>query len=1211
MTFAPSYALLTDLGELRQLADRVISEGKPFGYDIETGYEGESREKAAVHPEENFVAGISFTNSLTWARYVPLRHDSGTNADNAAAAVIFWEMLTAAGEDGQPLGVAHHAKFELRVLARWFLRNLALHPRLGPAVIAALGYTPIRSCTMLESYAEGENRTHGLKDITVWTFGHFMTEILDLFPQGLTKAQQKSIRFNSLDQHDPKVVNYACEDALWALAHHLHRYPRVKDTFIYQVEMGVLREAACLMEDTGLDYDWGRMREGGIAGREFSGKYLAEVRRDFEEWLGRPLDPQFNFGSSQQLAWLLYGAHDKLVSRWGGGLGLAVTRKTKTGNPSTEAKTALKELSGQHPPVQKLLNYKALLKLVRDFLEKFEAKYSFAADGRAHPSLLQHGTVTGRTSKNDPNDQQCLPGTYEVLTPGGWVRLQDLADGVPVAEYLDDETIWFTVPSQVTRDQYAGEMVELRSVEGGDWQYTPNHRIVYRKRRKSRRRDAEDSPVMEMPAAQWAAELEARPPMFADGRRMLNDLKYIRAGFKDSGRFMLPRSQAFMHLAIACQAEGHRRTDGQGGTAWYDVELRSARKQAQFAQIVQACGLEFKQTSRSRRCRVPGSMVAQWLDESKNFRPETVLDLHASGLRDFVRTVLEWDGDFTRGCTYGQKNCRRQSVEVVQAAAVLCGFTTSIYERPEYDAVTVNLHDKTVKYAGAQQAARVPSPGMVYCVTVPSGMFLARNPQGKVMVTGNSPKKYKYALATGETFEHSFRDNIRAPRPGMRLWWQILLEELGAWSPAPEDDLGWYILGFDWSMIELRVMAGESGETALIEAFRRGDDLHNLTAGRMLGKPPEQVTDDERTKYGKTFNFGISYGMEAKGIADRLGCPAAQAEELLAQFWAAYPRLRQWREKVVADSFRNGYVTTHFGRKVKIWEYEDAEMLSGWAARSRRSAGERTAGNAPIQGAAAGDYKKVTMVRAQRALKAAGLAGKVLLAMDIHDELEWYVRKDVAPADVIRVLRPHVEWDAGCCPDCRGWPPMVAEWHVGERWGSLIKLEILPDGDVRARGKAETAVAAPDEDPGGDDEDEAAREGMPAAWPSGGYPGNRAPAGAGALAGSNPAPPGPPPPPRPAPPPARPVPQVPRTVVVSLQRMPQQEQVQRFMSLLAGCPGPNTVIVRVPQGDIPVAGTSGLAPDSGAEVAVIFGGAITYYDLDSVDMAGLAAGLDL
>ena len=232
MTFAPNYELLTDVVELHELVERLIAEGKPVGYDIETGYEGESREKASVHPEENFVVGISFTSSLTWARYVPLRHDAGTNMDNTAAAVLFWKLLTAPAADGKPIGVAHNAKFELRTLARWFLRNLALHPQLGAEVIAALGYTPIRSCTMLESYAEGENRTHGLKEITFWNFGHMMTEILELFPEGLTKDQQKSIRFNVLDQHDPKVVNYACEDALWALAHHLHRYPVVKDHLI-------------------------------------------------------------------------------------------------------------------------------------------------------------------------------------------------------------------------------------------------------------------------------------------------------------------------------------------------------------------------------------------------------------------------------------------------------------------------------------------------------------------------------------------------------------------------------------------------------------------------------------------------------------------------------------------------------------------------------------------------------------------------------------------------------------------------------------------------------------------------------------------------------------------------------------------------------------------------------------------------------------------
>lgn len=850
MVTQPNFALLTDPAELIQLASRLADEGLPVGFDIETGYDGDSREKGSIHPEENFVVGISFTNSLNWARYVPVAHDSGPNVDTALAAKVFWLLLTATGADGQPLGVAHHAKFERRTMARWFLKWLASDPEYGAEVVKSLGYPLIRSCTMLESYAEGDNRGHGLKDITLSNYGIKMVELLDLFPEGLTQKEQKSIRFNVLDQNDPKVVAYACDDSHKALMHHIDRYPRVRDSLVYRMEMEDLRNAVCVMEDVGLDYDWNRMRGAAISGSEFADRYLVEVTRNFEAMLGRPLPPKFNFGSPPQLQKLLYDADE--------GLGMPVTRRTKKGRPSTEAKTALKGLSKQYPAVQKLLNWKGLTKLHRDFLGKFESKYCFAADGRAHPNLLQHGTVTGRTSAADPNYQQ-------------------------------------------------------------------------------------------------------------------------------------------------------------------------------------------------------------------------------------------------------------------------------------------------------------------------------------------SPKiKYHYTLADGSgEFTHNFRDNIRAPLPGMRLWWQLILEEQGLWKPDPEaDKLGWYIIGFDYSQIELRVVAGEAGEEALLEAFARGDDVHRLTASLMLGKRPENVTDDDRD-VGKTMNFALVYGMSEEGLAERLGISGDEARDLFARYHAAYPRIKQWMEQTVTRSKRDGFVMTRFGRKVRIWEYQDAdEMGSAWAARMRRANGERTAGNAPIQGAATGDYKKISMARAQRALRDAGLDDRVLLVMDVHDALEWYARADVDPADIIAALQPAVVWDVP------GWPPMKAEWHIGERLGSLKKLDVLEDGTLVA-GHAEPDLPKfSPEDEGEDDMPEVPQELQPFKFTepepvtvSGGLQ-LPAPAIEGRV-------------------------EQPRTVIVTLEDMPHTRQVGRFLEFIGTVPGPNTIIIRTREGDITVRNTTGVSPDHGAEISMIFGGALTCYDLDSIDMERLASGVDL
>ena len=136
MTFAPSYGLITGLDEFGARSAAIAAARTSFGFDIETGYDGEAREKAALHPEENFISGISFAGDRTWARYAPLRHVSGVNLDNKQVAELLWPLFHVTDDEGLPLGVAHGAIFELRVMARWFLRLLWDHPVFGPQVLA-------------------------------------------------------------------------------------------------------------------------------------------------------------------------------------------------------------------------------------------------------------------------------------------------------------------------------------------------------------------------------------------------------------------------------------------------------------------------------------------------------------------------------------------------------------------------------------------------------------------------------------------------------------------------------------------------------------------------------------------------------------------------------------------------------------------------------------------------------------------------------------------------------------------------------------------------------------------------------------------------------------------------------------------------------------------------------------------------------------------
>lgn len=837
---APSYDLLEDLGEIRERCQAVIADKKPFGFDVESGYLGDSREGASLHPEENFLVAWQFTNSLNWSRMIPLGFgEAGShsrNVDNKAVAPMLWEMLHAVDDDGLPLGVAHGAVAELRWAARWFLRHLWDHPLFGRQVRLSHGYYPVRSCTMLESFSEGKNKRHALKASTLANYGHQMRELVKgsesllgkLLGRTPTEKEENSVRFNVFDPADPEVIAYACEDAVWCLRHHLDRWPLVKDTFIYKLEMQVL-PIVCSMSDVGIQYDWNLLRAKDAEITAFNEQLLAEIIADFEELTGEQLPPAFNFNSSKQFGDLLYGK-----------CGMPVLHKTPGGKPSVDAKNALPGLAKDYPVVAKYMGWKRLTDLKVKFVGTYERDYLWADDGRAHPTLNQHGTIAGRFSCESMNYQQ-------------------------------------------------------------------------------------------------------------------------------------------------------------------------------------------------------------------------------------------------------------------------------------------------------------------------------------------SPGEYHYELRDGTRFDFNFRDAIVATWPGARNWWDIVLEEAGCPDIPEPESLSWYIIGFDYSQIELRVMAAEAGETALLESFDRGEDVHKRTAALMLDIPLAEMAGMPKKSraVGKTFNFATVYGQGVGAKADQLGISIEDAREKDAQYNALYPHMKPCRMRVIGRARRDGYIITKFGRRVTLHQIKDENSKI-------RAKEEMTAGNAFIQGPATGDYVKMAMVRAVKALRKAGLDDRVRLVMNIHDALEFEVREDVAPIDVIRVLQPAVVFPI--TGPGAAWPEMVAEWHLGRSWGSVKDIHL--EGDQIVVGKKDECERCSAE---------------PAKAP---VPARAAPA----------LQPEPPVPATPAGPP--------REVVVVLGWVPTQDQVKAFAEFARALPGKNPVELQMP-GDgggqhVRAGFTCGLTPGHEARVSMLLGSPVMmHYDADSVDTGELTVGLGL
>jgi len=231
-----------------------------------------------------------------------------------------------------------------------------------------------------------------------------------------------------------------------------------------------------------------------------------------------------------------------------------------------------------------------------------------------------------------------------------------------------------------------------------------------------------------------------------------------------------------------------------------------------------------------------------------------------------------------------------------------------------------------------------------------------------------------------------------------------------AFVPAP----GWRLLVADYDQVELRVIAHLTGDPGLLEAFRAGVDIHATTAARIFGVAESEVTPSMRAK-AKMVSYGLAYGMEAYGLSQRLGVPVAEAEQILDAYFAAFPAVRSYMDRTVAEARERGYTETPLGRRRMIPELTSSNYRL-------RQAGERQAMNAGIQGLAA-DLFKVALVRLDEHLR----TRRSRLVLQVHDE----VLVEAVPEEVeeLRVSVPAIMGEA--------FPmdvPLSVHLAVGESW---------------------------------------------------------------------------------------------------------------------------------------------------------------------------------
>ncbi len=230
---------------------------------------------------------------------------------------------------------------------------------------------------------------------------------------------------------------------------------------------------------------------------------------------------------------------------------------------------------------------------------------------------------------------------------------------------------------------------------------------------------------------------------------------------------------------------------------------------------------------------------------------------------------------------------------------------------------------------------------------------------------------------------------------------------------------GWKFVAADYSQIELRILAHMSAEPAIIESFRRGEDIHTRTACEVFKIDPSAVTSLQRT-IAKSANYAILYGVSAFGLSQATKIDQKEAQRYINAYFAAHPRVRAFIDRTLAEGRERGWVQTLLGRRRYLPDLRSGNPVA-------RNAAERMAMNAPVQGTAS-DMIKIAMVRMRAAMRERGVSARMLL--QVHDELLF----EAPPAEVpaIEALAREI-MEAALPLDV----PVVVDVKSGDDWSQV------------------------------------------------------------------------------------------------------------------------------------------------------------------------------
>lgn len=230
---------------------------------------------------------------------------------------------------------------------------------------------------------------------------------------------------------------------------------------------------------------------------------------------------------------------------------------------------------------------------------------------------------------------------------------------------------------------------------------------------------------------------------------------------------------------------------------------------------------------------------------------------------------------------------------------------------------------------------------------------------------------------------------------------------------------GYQLVAADYSQIELRIVASLASDQNMIKAFKQGQDIHTLTAAKIHGIKPAKV-DKELRRSAKEINFGIMYGMGARGVSQRTGIPLEEAKDFIDKYFKAFPAIKKYIQKIKNQAYDKGYVETFFGRKRYLPDIHSGVPHIAAAA-------QRMAINMPIQGTAA-DLIKMAMIKIYDKLPE--ISSKTKMILQVHDELvfEVPVKETKKVADFVKKEMENI-YKFKC--------PLKVDVATGDNWGEL------------------------------------------------------------------------------------------------------------------------------------------------------------------------------